>query len=75
MHHVILPDLNLAEGRHFAPGSLAHGRPLLFRQFDKLACKRKGFPLTLNIHGWRLFTEEDVAEIKAEAEKVWMESD
>ena len=28
-----------------------------------------------NRNGWRLFTEEDVAEIKAEAEKVLMESD
>lgn len=28
-----------------------------------------------NRNGWRLFTEGDVAEIKAEAEKVWMESD
>ena len=28
-----------------------------------------------NRNGWRLFSEEDIAEIKAEAGKVWKEPD
>lgn len=28
-----------------------------------------------NRNGWRVFSEEDIAEIKAEADKVWKESD